>query len=253
MPVLPCSVERGEGIDEVRAALSGNTCVFVGQSGVGKSSLLNALDSDAAARVGAVRDRDGRGRHTTTASALYDLAGGIRVIDTPGHPQVQRRGRRPGGHRRRIHRVRAARRRLPLPRLHARARARLRRAPRRRRRRDPAQPLRELSQAARRRRRLARGGWRRRASGRCRSAGRRRRCAPPRTLRGPADARRIRRPSGLRTRPAPYPARRWFLRLATSSPSGGSRHFAFARFAFTKSQFTSLSKKVCTYTGRRFW
>jgi ribosome biogenesis GTPase / thiamine phosphate phosphatase len=84
MPVLPCSVEGGEGIEEVRAALSGNTCVFVGQSGVGKSSLLNALDADAAARVGTVRDRDGRGRHTTTSSALYDLAGGIRVIDTPG-------------------------------------------------------------------------------------------------------------------------------------------------------------------------
>ena len=84
MPVLPCSAERGEGIEEIRAALSGSTCVFVGQSGVGKSSLLNALDGDAAARVGAVRDGDGRGRHTTTASALYDLAGGIRVIDTPG-------------------------------------------------------------------------------------------------------------------------------------------------------------------------
>ena len=84
MPVLPCSVERGEGIEEIRAALSGNTCVFVGQSGVGKSSLLNALDDDAAARVGEVRSGDGRGRHTTTASALYDLAGGIRVIDTPG-------------------------------------------------------------------------------------------------------------------------------------------------------------------------
>ena len=84
MPVLPCSVERGEGIDAVRAALSGNTCVFVGQSGVGKSSLLNALDADAEARVGAVRDGDGRGRHTTTASSLYELAGGIRVIDTPG-------------------------------------------------------------------------------------------------------------------------------------------------------------------------
>jgi ribosome biogenesis GTPase len=84
MPVLPCSVERGEGIDAVRAALSGNTCVFVGQSGVGKSSLLNALDADAEARVGEVRDGDGRGRHTTTASSLYELAGGIRVIDTPG-------------------------------------------------------------------------------------------------------------------------------------------------------------------------
>ncbi len=84
MPVLPCSASRGEGVEAVRAALSGNTCVFVGQSGVGKSSLLNALDGDAAARVGEVRDGDGRGRHTTTASALYDIAGGIRVIDTPG-------------------------------------------------------------------------------------------------------------------------------------------------------------------------
>jgi ribosome biogenesis GTPase len=83
MPVLPCSASTGGGIDAVRAVLAGSTCVFVGQSGVGKSSLLNAL-GDAAARVGAVRDGDGRGRHTTAASALYDLAGGIRVIDTPG-------------------------------------------------------------------------------------------------------------------------------------------------------------------------
>jgi ribosome biogenesis GTPase len=83
MPVLPCSVSQDEGIDDVRAALAGSTCVFVGQSGVGKSSLLNALDGAAAAPVGAVRDGDGRGRHTTTASVLYDLAGDILVIDTP--------------------------------------------------------------------------------------------------------------------------------------------------------------------------
>ena len=84
MPVLPCSAGTATGIEALREALRGSTCVFVGQSGVGKSSLLNALDSDAAARTGEVRAGDGRGRHTTTASALYDLPGGIRVIDTPG-------------------------------------------------------------------------------------------------------------------------------------------------------------------------
>ena len=84
MPVLPCSAGTAAGIETLRDALRDSTCVFVGQSGVGKSSLLNALDSEAAARTGEVRAGDGRGRHTTTASALYDLPGGIRVIDTPG-------------------------------------------------------------------------------------------------------------------------------------------------------------------------
>jgi ribosome biogenesis GTPase len=84
MPVLPCSAGTAAGIEALRDALHGSTCVFVGQSGVGKSSLLNALDAEAAARTGEVRAGDGRGRHTTTASALYDLPGDIRVIDTPG-------------------------------------------------------------------------------------------------------------------------------------------------------------------------
>ena len=68
---------RGEGIDDVRAALSGNTCVFVGQSGVGKSSLLNALDGDAAARgrrgarpaTAAAATRRRRRRSTTSPAA----------------------------------------------------------------------------------------------------------------------------------------------------------------------------------------
>ena len=84
LPVVTCSAASGEGIEELRELLAGATCVFVGQSGVGKSTLLNCLHAPAAAKTGAVRDGDGRGRHTTTASSLYDLPGGVRVIDTPG-------------------------------------------------------------------------------------------------------------------------------------------------------------------------
>ncbi len=82
--IIPCSSTTGEGLPELRAALAERTCVLVGHSGVGKSSLLNALDPTLELVTGALRQRDGLGRHTTTSSRLYRLAGGIRLIDTPG-------------------------------------------------------------------------------------------------------------------------------------------------------------------------
>ncbi len=81
--ILPASAITGEGLDALRALLAGRTAVFVGHSGVGKSSLLNALDPDQDAATARVGGR-GKGRHTTTRSSLYRLAGDIRIIDTPG-------------------------------------------------------------------------------------------------------------------------------------------------------------------------
>ena len=83
-PIVVCSAHRGEGIDELRAILAGKLCAFVGHSGVGKSSLLNAVLPTAGAATGGVSGVTGKGRHTTTRSQIYDLADGARVIDTPG-------------------------------------------------------------------------------------------------------------------------------------------------------------------------
>jgi ribosome biogenesis GTPase len=82
--VVRTSASLGKGIDVLRALLAGKTCVFVGHSGVGKSSLLNAIDPDGDRSVGEVRAWDGKGRHTTTQSSLRELGDGTRVIDTPG-------------------------------------------------------------------------------------------------------------------------------------------------------------------------
>lgn len=84
LPVVTVSADRAIGIESLRAQLAGKTCVFVGHSGVGKSSLLNAIDPDGDRRTGAVRQGDGKGRHTTTGSQLRQLGDGTRVIDTPG-------------------------------------------------------------------------------------------------------------------------------------------------------------------------
>jgi ribosome biogenesis GTPase len=83
VPVIACSAESGEGLDALRDAVRGMTCALVGHSGVGKSSILNALDERLQIATGELHRR-GTGRHTTTTSTLHDLGGGTLLIDTPG-------------------------------------------------------------------------------------------------------------------------------------------------------------------------
>jgi ribosome biogenesis GTPase len=83
VPVIACSVESGEGLDLLRNELTGKMAALVGHSGVGKSSILNALDTRLRLATNTLHKR-GTGRHTTTASTLYDFGGGTYVIDTPG-------------------------------------------------------------------------------------------------------------------------------------------------------------------------
>jgi len=82
--VIPVSVKSGVGLERLREELLGKSSVFSGQSGVGKSTLVNALVPGAELETGAVRECDGKGRHTTTSSSLFDFPGGGYVIDTPG-------------------------------------------------------------------------------------------------------------------------------------------------------------------------
>ncbi len=82
--VVPCSADSGIGLDDLRGRLEGKTCAFVGHSGVGKSSLMNALAPQIGQETGAVSDGYGRGTHTTTASSMFDLGGRTRLVDTPG-------------------------------------------------------------------------------------------------------------------------------------------------------------------------
>jgi ribosome biogenesis GTPase len=84
VPVVHCSITDGTGIDELRGLLAGSLAVFAGHSGVGKSSLLNAVAQEDRARTGAVSKASGKGRHTTTSSKLHELPNGARIIDTPG-------------------------------------------------------------------------------------------------------------------------------------------------------------------------
>ena len=85
-----CSVVTGEGIQELKEHLSGLTCALVGQSGVGKSSLLNVLHEGSRQRIGELNAKYNRGNHTTNFSLFLPWAeGGGGVIDTPGVRELE--------------------------------------------------------------------------------------------------------------------------------------------------------------------
>ena len=82
-PALQVSAGTGEGLDALAGAIAGKVSAFTGNSGVGKSSILNALEPDFRLQVGEVSEKLGRGRHTTRHVELLPVAGGL-VADTPG-------------------------------------------------------------------------------------------------------------------------------------------------------------------------
>ncbi len=87
--VIRTSVITGQGIDEVKVTIQGKTSVFIGHSGVGKSSILNQLDPRINQKVGEVSDAWNKGRHTTVTARLFKLNESTFVIDTPGVREIE--------------------------------------------------------------------------------------------------------------------------------------------------------------------
>lgn len=87
-PLLATSATTGDGIEEFRAVLADRISVLAGPSGVGKSSLLNAVEPELGLRVGRISERVRRGRHTTTTATMVPITGGGFVVDTPGFSEV---------------------------------------------------------------------------------------------------------------------------------------------------------------------
>jgi ribosome biogenesis GTPase len=90
LQVLPFSNENGSGLERIKDLLvPGLTCCLLGSSGVGKTTLLNHLIGEDVFRTRTVREKDGKGRHATTARQLITLNGGAMVVDTPGMRELE--------------------------------------------------------------------------------------------------------------------------------------------------------------------
>ncbi len=83
-PVYLTSIQTGQGIAEIAAALRGSLSVFIGKSGVGKTSLLNAVQPGLGLRVNQISQATGKGKHTTTHLEMFGLEDGGSIVDTPG-------------------------------------------------------------------------------------------------------------------------------------------------------------------------
>ena len=82
--IIYISAKTGEGLEEFRNEIKGKICVLTGQSGVGKSSIINALSPGLYIKEGCLNTKFDRGVHTTTLSYMFELACGTKLIDTPG-------------------------------------------------------------------------------------------------------------------------------------------------------------------------
>jgi ribosome biogenesis GTPase len=82
--VIECSAETGQGTDDVQQFLTGKCGIVVGQSGVGKSSLINQMVADSQQRTADISSKTGEGRHTTVNSVMIGLQNGGSIIDSPG-------------------------------------------------------------------------------------------------------------------------------------------------------------------------
>jgi len=83
-PIIFTSTQQQDGLNDLRQSLTGKTSVFVGQSGVGKSSLIKSLIPDADIRIGELSSASGLGKHTTSVTILYHLDHSGSIIDSPG-------------------------------------------------------------------------------------------------------------------------------------------------------------------------